>query len=116
MALDTNSDVRNIEGRGTARERLTNGPEDIRNGTEALLTTGDGAPASATLYIETEGAVEITVELSHDGETFREPASEMPIEFDGPGTEIILIQYDAAAVRVSASNSTLVDVDLRVTA
>lgn len=116
MPVDTNTEVNSIDGRGTAGEPITNGFEDISAGVTADLSTGDGAPSTATLYIATEGAIELTIEFSPDGETFREPAEESPIEFTEAGEDVAFIDYDAAAVRVESSNATGVDLDLRVTA
>jgi hypothetical protein len=116
MPVDTNTEVNSIDGRGSADTPLTEGPEDISTGVTADLSTGDGAAATATLYIETEGATELTFEFSPDGETFREPLDESPVGYDGAAQDVALIDYDAAAVRVSASNSTKVNLDLRVTA
>ena len=114
MGLDT--EVEKIKARGAARTKLTEGAEDISNGVEASLSTGAGAASSATLFIATEGAVGLTIEFSPDGETWREPGDESPIEFTEAGEDVAFIEFDAAAVRVEASNATGVDLDLRVTA
>jgi len=116
MPVDTNTEVNSIDGRGSADASLTDGFEDLSAGTTADLSTGDGAASTATLFIATEGAVDLTIEFSPDGETFREPTDESPIEFSGAAEDVALIDYDAAAVRVEASNTTGVDLDLRVTA
>ena len=110
------SEVEKIKARGASGTSLTDGAEDISGGVEAPLSTGTGAASSATLFIETEGALDLTIEFSPDGETWREPASESPIGFDSAGEDIAFVEYDAAAIRVMASNTTPVDLDLRVTA
>lgn len=114
MPLGNN--VEKIEAREAVGTPLTDGPEDISDGVEASLSTEKGAPSSATLFIATEGALELTIEFSPDGDTFREPLDESPIGYDGATEDVAYIEYDAAAIRVSASNSTKVDLDLRVTA
>lgn len=116
MPVGTETDVKSIEGRGTAETSITDGPEDISNGVTVDLSTATGAASTATLFIETQGAVELTIEFSPDGETFREPADESPIEFTEAGEDVAFIEFDAAAVRVSGSDTTGVDLDLRVTA
>jgi hypothetical protein len=110
------SEVEKIKARGASGTPLTDGAEDISDGREASLSTGTGAASSATLFIATEGAVGLTIEFSPDGETWREPGDESPIGFDAAGEDVAFIDYDAAAVRVTASNDTPVDLDLRVTA
>jgi len=110
------SEVEKIKARGASGTPLTDGPEDISDGVEASLSTGTGAASSATLFIATDGGTELTIEFSPDGETFREPLDESPIGYDSATEDVALIDYDAAAVRVTASNSTKVNLDLRVTA
>lgn len=110
------SEVEKVKARGAAGTSLTDGAEDISEGVEASLSTGTGAASSATLFIATEGAVGLTIEFSPDGETWFEPLDESPVGYDGAAQDVALIDYDAAAVRVSASNGTKVDLDLRVTA
>ena len=114
MGLDT--EVEKIKARGAARTPLTDGAEDISDGVEASMSTGAGAASSATLFIATQGAIDLTIKFSPDGEKFREPAEESPIEFGGAGEDVAFIEFDAAAVRVTGSNTTGVDLDLRVTA
>ena len=110
------SEVEKIKARGASGTSLTDGADDISDGVEASLSTGTGAASSATLFIATDGAVELTIEFSPDGETWREPGDESPIGFDAAGEDVAFIDYDAAAIRISASNNTPVNLDLRVTA
>ena len=110
------SEVEKIKAREGSGTSLTNGAEDISDGREASLSTGFGAASSATLFIVTEGAIDLTIEFSPDGEKFREPADESPIKFSEAGEDVAFIDYDAAAVRVEGSDATGVDLDLRVTA
>ena len=114
MGLD--AEVEKIKARGASGTSLTDGAEDISEGVEATLSTGTGAASSATLFIETQGALELQIEFSPDGETWREPAVESPIAFDAAGQDVAYIEFDAAQIRVTGSNSTLVNLDLRVTA
>lgn len=114
MALE--SDIEVVKARGSRSTSLTDGAEDITEGLEATLSTGTGAASSATLFIETQGAIELTIEFSPDGSTWYEPVGESPIGFDGAGEDVAFIEYDAAAIRVTGSNTTAVNLDLRVTA
>jgi len=118
MPVETNTEVNSIEGRGSADAQLTDGAEDISAGSnvKADLSTGNGAPSSATLFIRTEGATELSLEFSPTGGDFFEPADESPIGYDGATEDVAFIDYDAAAIRITASNSTPVDLSLRVTA
>ncbi|UXF51035.1 MAG: hypothetical protein HQRvContig05_31 [Haloquadratum phage sp.] len=63
MPVDTNTEVNSIDGRGSADASLTDGFEDLSAGTTADLSTGDGAASTATLFIATEGAVDLTIEF-----------------------------------------------------
>lgn len=114
MGLDT--EVDKIKARGASGTSLTDGAKDISEGVEATLSTGTGAASSATLFIETQGAVDLTIEFSPDGSAWYEPQSQMPISLSEAGTEVVALGYDASALKVTASNSTAVDLDLRVTA
>ena len=114
MALE--SDIEVVKARGSRSTTLTNGAEDISGGVTAPMSTGKGAGTSATLFIETQGAVDLTIEFSPDGSAWYEPQSQMPITFSEAGTEVLHMGYDASALKVTASNSTAVNLDLRVTA
>ncbi|WP_280585382.1 hypothetical protein [Halorubrum sp. Boch-26] len=114
MGLD--AEVEKIKARGASGTSLTDGPEDISEGVEATLSTGTGAASSATLFIEVQGAIELTIEFSPDGSTWYEPAAESPIGFDTAGEDVAFIDYDASHLRVTGSNNAAVNLDLRVTA
>jgi hypothetical protein len=115
MALD--SAVEKIKAREGVSGSLTDGFEDISGGVTASMGTTGGDAQSATLYIATEGAVELTTEFSPDGgDTWREPADESPIVFDAAGEDVAYIDYSASMIRVTGSNTTGADLDLRVTA
>ena len=114
MGLD--AEVEKIKARGASGTSLTDGAEDISEGVEATLSTGTGAASSATLFIKTEGAIELTIEFSPDGSVWYEPTAESPIVFDGADEDVAFIEYDAAAIRVTGSTTTAVNLDLRVTA
>ena len=114
MGLDT--EVDKIKARGASGTSLTDGPEDISEGVEATLSTGTGAASSATLFIETQGAIDLKVEFSPDGSSWYEPLDESPISISNPNTEMSYIEYDATSIRVTGSNSTAVNLALRVTA
>lgn len=111
------SNVEKIEAREAVGTPLTDGPEDISEGVTESLSTGSGSPSSSTLYISTKGAMNVKIEFSPDGgSTWYEPANESPIGFDAAGEDVAFIEYDASQIRVTGSNSTNVNLDLRVTA
>jgi len=111
------SNVEKIDAREALGTSLTNGPTDISEGVESSLSTGKGSPSSATLYIAAEGAMDVTIEFSPDGgSTWYEPADKSPIGFNSAGEDVAYIEYDASQIRVTGSNSTKVNLDLRVTA
>lgn len=109
--------VESIRGRQGERSSLTDGAEDISGGVTAAMGTGSGDSESATLYLAADGAVEVTVEFSPDGgSTWREPAAESPVVFDAAGGDLVHIEYNATDIRITGSNGTGVDADLRVVA
>ncbi|WP_058365231.1 hypothetical protein [Haloparvum sedimenti] len=117
MGLDSN--VEKIDAREGVSTAITDGYEDLTgDGTEASLSTGLGDPSSATLYVATEGAVELTVEFSPDGGTnwFEPNDPELPLKFDSAGDDVVLMDFNASDVRVTASDATGVKLALRVTA
>lgn len=109
------SNVEKIEAREAVGTSLTDGAEDISGGVTASMSTGKGSGGSATLFIEAQGALDLTIEFSPDGSAFYEPAAESPITFDAAGMDVAYVEFDAAAIRVTGSNTTPVDLDLRVT-
>ncbi|TKX86210.1 hypothetical protein EXE43_09580 [Halorubrum sp. SS5] len=116
MPVDTETDVKTIRGRGAAQAELTDGPEDISNGRTADLTTINGSPSSATVYVDTNGSVDLKLEFSPDGSNWFEPAEGSPVKYGSETTDLIFSEYDAEKIRITASNSTKVNLTLRVTA
>ncbi len=115
--MPTKANIEILGGRGATGASLTDGPEDISDGLEVNVQTETGDIAAATLYIATEGAVDVSIEFSPDnGDTWREPLYESPVTFDEADQDLVLIEYQATDLRVTGSNSTAVDLDLRVRA
>jgi hypothetical protein len=109
--------IETIRGREASRYTLTDGPEDISGGVTEPMTGATGDGDSATLYLSTEGVVDVTVEFSPDGgSTWREPSAESPVQFDSAGEDLVHIDYNATDIRLTGSNGTAVDADLRVVA
>lgn len=115
MTLENN--VEKIQGRGASNNAITDGQEDISGGVTADITTDKGDAESVTLYLETGGAVDVTVEFSPDGEnTWYEPQGESPISFGGANEEIVHINYNATHVKLTGSDATGVEAKHRVVA
>ncbi len=115
--MPTKTNVEVVGGRGASMGSLTDGHEDLSSGVTASVSTETGDMMAATLYIDTEGAVDLKIEFSPDGgETWREPQGESPVEFSGAQQDLVLIEYQATHLRVTASNNTAVNLDLRVRA
>ena len=66
-----------------------------------------------TLYLKTQGAINITVELSPDGGLTWFEISESPISFDTADDDIIEFGYDATHVKLIGSNTTPVTAIIR---
>lgn len=116
MPVDTETDVKTIRGRGAAKSSLTDGDEDISGGVTADLTTINGSPSSATVFVDTNGEVDLTLEFSPDGNNWFEPAEGSPVKYGSETTDLIFTEYDAEKIRITASNSTKVNLKLRRTA
>ena len=115
--MPTKTNVEIVEGRGAAEASVTDGFEDISDGIEARMNTQSGDVSAATVYVETEGAMTLTVELSpNNGERWYEPLSESPVEFAQADTDAIHVEYNASHVRLTASDATGVRADIRVVA
>lgn len=115
MVLGT--DVEKILGRGAKDQSPTDGAQDISGGVTAELATDGGDSENATIFLETQGAVDVTIEFSPDnGDTWREPADESPVSFGSAGQDIVHVEYAATDVRLTGSNATGVDVDVRMVA
>jgi len=58
-----------------------------------------------TIYLKTQGAIEIAIELSPDGTTWYEP-EESPVVFTKADDILIVMNYDATHVKITGSNPT----------
>lgn len=117
MPVDTSTNVKEIEGRAVAETSLTDGHENVSGGITATLAVATSGGTSATLFVSTQGAIDLKIEFSPDGGvSWYEPAEESPIEFSGAGQDLAFIEFDASDVRITGSNETGVNLDLRVTA
>lgn len=102
MGVDANSTVEGINDRGGYDNELQNPAGDIENGVEREL---DKNPQSYTLFLDVAGAVDVTVELSPNGEDWFEP-TDSPIKFSAAGTEIVHFDYDFNHIRLAGSDAT----------
>jgi len=109
MALETAAEIEELKGRAGAEKTLTDGAEDISGGKE--INVGD--VSSVTLYLDAAAAVDVTVEFSPDGTNWYEPVVESPVSFTAAGTEIVHIDFNAAKLRVTGSNTTAVRAQTR---
>ena len=66
-----------------------------------------------TLYLKTQGAINITVELSPDGGLTWFEIPESPISFNAAGNDVIELGYDATHIKLTGSNTTLVTAIIR---
>lgn len=110
MTLETRGNVESIKARAGDDTGLTNGQEDISGGVETDISDVSGF----TIYLNSAGAVDVTVEYSPDGGTnWYEPRDESPVSFSGANTEVIAVAYQASAVRLTGSNTTGVEAQVR---
>jgi len=108
MGLD--AAISKLKSRTGGRRELTTGPEDISGGVEQAI----GNVPAATLYLAASGAVEVTVEFSPDaGKTWYEPTAESPVAFNAAGEDIVHIEYHATDIRLTGSNGTAVEAQVR---
>lgn len=114
MALDTNTVIDRIMGRAAARSLVAD-QADISTGVEADIDD----VSSFSVYIKTEGQVNVEIELSPDGTNWYKPGDadstpdESPVQFNDAGTEIISMAYDADRIRLTGSNTTAVTVQIK---
>ena len=101
MTIYTEGEISQIGGRATRDRQLANS-QDISGG----VTTTIGNVTAWTLFLDVEGSVDITLELSPDGENWFEPDKDSPITYDTATTDVLEIGYDVAAVRLTGSNGT----------
>lgn len=107
MSLDTSVEFTDRVG-GTAG--LTTGQQDISGGVGAKVGNVD----SVTIFLDTAGAVDVTVEFSPDGGTnWYEPAGESPVQFSSAGTDLVHVEYNVDRVRLTGSDTTGVKAQLR---
>ena len=66
-----------------------------------------------TLYLKTQGAINITVELSPDGGLTWFEIPESPISFSTAGDDVIEFGYDATHIKITGSNTTLITAIIR---
>lgn len=110
MSLDTETEIRDIKGRSGNSSDVTNGQEDI----SVQKTSPVGNVSSFTVFLDAAGAVDVTIELSPDGgSTWYEPRKESPVSFSGANEEIVQVEYNATDIRVTGSDTTAVEVQIR---
>jgi len=95
--------------RAAAQQGITNGAEDISGSVETEV----GDVSSFTLYLGTEGAVDVEVALSPDGGKTWYVTPESPVQFAEAGADIIHIEYNASNIRLTGSNGTAVEAQIR---
>lgn len=108
MPVGVSGDIEELQGRATIERPLTDGLEDISGGTASELSDA----SSWTLFLGVEGAVQVEVSLSPDGGTTWYVAPESPVEFSEASADIIVMGYDASAVRLEASDATGVEAQI----
>ena len=108
MGIDTFGSVEQIKSRATRDRQLANG-EDISTGVTATI----GNVSKFSLFIETAGAVNITIEFSPDGgSNWYTVQSDSPLEYGGAVTDSIEIGIAADKIRLTGSNTTNVTAQL----
>lgn len=109
--------IETIQGRSGEDNALTDGFDDISGGVSKSMGTQQGDGTSTTVYLETAGAVDVTVEFSPDGgDNWYEPQGESPVSFGGANQEIVHVNYNATDIRLTGSNTTGVKAQERVVA
>lgn len=84
--------------------------EDISGGVSTSLPDAE----KHTLFIDVDGAVDVTVELSPDGGTnWFEPGGDSPLSYSGATTDVVLIEYVADSIRLTGDNTTAVSATVR---
>lgn|GEM_PF-6890074 len=105
MTLNTRTDVSEIEARGGLDAELTEGEAiDISGGVSSQMVRS----SDATLYLRSEGAVNVHIYLSPDengGELF-EP-EDSPVVFEGSESKTpIQLVYNASYIELVGTNTT----------
>ena len=110
MTVNTNSETTNISERVGDTNKLADAEAIDGDGVEQ----GVGNVASFSVFLDVEGAVEVTVEFSPDGgSTWYEPRDESPVSFGGANTDLVHVDYNATRVRLTGSNGTAVTAQVR---
>lgn len=103
MGIENFGTIENIQGRASAPRQLADS-EDISGGVEAQL----GNYSRLTLFLDVEGAVDIEIEFSPDGENWYSPVTDSPISYDSATTDVLEIGYVADRLRLTATDGTTV--------
>ncbi|UWG46576.1 hypothetical protein HSRCO_0277 [Halanaeroarchaeum sp. HSR-CO] len=114
MALKTSTVIEELSSRASSKSDVS-ASEDLSGGKEVPV----GDVTKFTVFLKVEGAVDVDIELSPDGENWYRPGEadntpdESPIKFTSAGTEIVALGYAADYVRVTATNDTPVSVQVK---
>jgi len=108
MPVQTSTEIETLNGR-LGEDRQLADAEDISGGVETEISD----VTTFTLFLDVNGAVDLTVELSPDGDSWYEPRTESPVSFSGENTDIYLMRYDATAIRLTGNNGTAVTAQVR---
>ena len=109
MALDSDAEIKEIQGRKGYTNALTNGQEDLSGGVEHVI----GNVPAVTVYLSAAGSVSVKFEASPDGGTTWFTLPESPVEFTGAGDDVIHIKYNLDRLRLTATNTTGVQAVVR---
>ena len=108
MPIDQKGDIEELQGRAGSDHQLAES-EDISDGVETDIDDVSGF----TIFLSSDGSMDVTVEFSPDGTHWFEPRSESPISFTAANEEVIRVEYDVSAVRLTGSNQTTLDAQIR---
>lgn len=109
MAQETFGDYR-VESRAGDESGITaEGGEDISGGVETEV----GNVSTFTLYLSVGAAVDVKVEASPDGGDTWYLLPESPVKFASKGDDAVHLQYNMNRIRLTGSNTSSVEAQIR---
>lgn len=109
MALNSDAQIKEIQGRKGYANDVTDGLEDTSGGVEHVV----GNVPSFTVWLKTGGAVNVDIELSPDGGTTWYMLPESPVKFSGADDNAVHISYNCNRIRLTGSDATGVQAQVR---
>ena len=109
MALESDAEIKEIQGRKGYSNDVVKPAADISTGVEHVV----GNVPSFTIYLSASAAINVAVEVSPNGGTDWYELPESPVKFTAAGDDAVHVSYNCDRVRLTGSTIDPVKAQIR---